>query len=73
MPKNNSVSPKLDYQRLSAELESIIVKLQDEKTSIDESLKLYEQANKLVGSLSEYLKTAENRLNTISATTSETS
>lgn len=68
-----TTSSKLDYQSLSAELESIIAKLQDERTSIDESLKLYEQANKLVSDLSQYLASAENRLNSITASSSRKS
>jgi exodeoxyribonuclease VII small subunit len=53
---------QIDYQKLSSELEAVIAKLQNEQTSIDESLKLYEQATKMVEHLSDYLKTAENRL-----------
>ncbi len=58
-----------DYKSLSDNLENIISLLQDDKTSIDESLKLYEQANKLVEELSEYLKTAENKLTQINSKT----
>ena len=58
-----------DYKILSDNLENIISLLQDDKTSIDESLKLYEQANKLVEELSEYLKTAENKLTQINSKT----
>ncbi len=52
----------VDYPKLSSELEAIIAKLQDENTSIDEAIKLYEQANVLIQALSKYLKSAENRL-----------
>ena len=56
-----------NYQLKSAELEAIIAKLQDEQTSIDESLKLYQEANKLVNALSEYLLSAKNQLSLINS------
>ena len=61
---------KFNYQIKSSELEAIIARLQDEQTSIDESLKLYQEASKLVNELSEYLKSAKNQLSniTVSAT-----
>ncbi len=65
MAKSNA-SFQIDYQELSLKLESVIAKLQDEQTSIDESLKLYEQATNMVKELSDYLKTAENRLTSLS-------
>jgi len=56
---------ELDYSALSLELESIIAKLQDSKTSIDQSLDLYERGMTITKQLSEYLAVAENRLNKI--------
>ena len=63
--KTNSGQVKINYQQKSAELEAIIVKLQDDQTSIDESLKLYQEANKLVKDLSDYLASAKNQLSII--------
>jgi exodeoxyribonuclease VII small subunit len=67
----SKIAPQIDYQKLSSDLEAVIARLQDEKTSIDESLKLYEQATKMVEELSDYLKTAENRLSSLVQKVSE--
>lgn len=55
----------IDYLKLSAELDVIIAKLQDEETNIDEALELYEKGVTIASDLQEYLKTAENRLRKI--------
>ena len=58
-----------DYLNLSGELEEIVTKLQDEKTSIEQSLKLYERGVSLVSELETYLKQTKNKLNKISSKT----
>ena len=58
---------KIDYRGLSDELELIVVRLQDDSTSIEESLKLYERGIQITKDLREYLSKAENNLKKISA------
>jgi exodeoxyribonuclease VII small subunit len=57
----------LDYVSVSQQLEEIVSKLQDESTSIEESLKLYERGITLTKELKVYLAQAENKLKKISA------
>jgi exodeoxyribonuclease VII small subunit len=52
----------VDYQSLSLKLDELVAKLQDENTTIDKSIELYEEATKLIAQMEAYLKTAENRL-----------
>ena len=63
--KINSEEVEFNYQLKSAELEAIIAKLQNEQTSIDDSLKFYNYAKQLVKELSEYLLSAKNQLNSL--------
>ena len=51
-----------DYQSLNRKLDELVARLQDEQTSIDESLELYVSAAKLIEQMENYLKTAENKL-----------
>lgn len=51
-----------NYQTLSAELDGILVKLQDPDIQVDDAVKLYEQGLKLVAELEKHLKKAENKL-----------
>jgi len=59
---NNKV---VDYQVLKQELDDLTVKLQDDNTSIDESLELYERGIKIISILTDYLQKAENKLSKI--------
>ena len=68
--KISSREVEFNYQLKSAELEAIIAKLQNEQTSIDDSLKLYNDAKQLVKELSEYLLSAKNQLNSLNDTSS---
>lgn len=56
------MAEKIDYDHLTTELEEIVAKLQDETTSIDEALKLYEKGKEITSKLETYLKTAKNKL-----------
>lgn len=56
------MSENVDYEKLTRELEEIVAKLQDDATSIDEALKLYEKGKEITSKLEEYLKTAKNKL-----------
>jgi exodeoxyribonuclease VII small subunit len=62
----NNTKP-LDYQNLKQELDEIIMKLQDDGTSIDESLQLYERGVAITAKLTDYLQKAENKLLKINA------
>ena len=68
--KISSREVEFNYQLKSAELEAIIAKLQNEQTSIDDSLKLYNDAKQLIKELSEYLLSAKNQLNSLNDTSS---
>ncbi len=61
----------IDYPGLSKELEEIVAKLQDDSTSIEDSLKLYERGIGIAKELREYLSQAENNLKKISARTGD--
>lgn len=55
------------YKQLSAELAAIIEWFESDDIELDEAIKKYEQATKLVTELENYLKTAENKVRKISA------
>lgn len=57
----------LDYASLKAELDSVLAKLQDETTDIDDALKGYERGIDLTKQLTAYLKTAENKITRLQA------
>lgn len=51
------------YQKLSDELDEVLVRLQQPGTDIDQALKLYEQGQVLIKKLEQHLTTAENKIN----------
>ncbi len=58
----------LNYQELRSELDEIVLSLQQEGgDNIDETIKLYERGIQIVKKLEDYLKTAENKIKTLSA------
>lgn len=57
-----------NYQKKSAELEEIIASLEAGTLDIDEALKAYEKAQKILSELEAYLKTAENKITKIQRT-----
>jgi exodeoxyribonuclease VII small subunit len=59
--------PTADYAALSAELETILTKLQAEDTPIDEALKQYERGLAVIKQLEAYLQTAENKISELQA------
>jgi len=61
----------IDFADASMELEVIMQKLKDEKTSIEESLELYEKGMILVDQLSDYLANSSNHLHKINERTSK--
>ncbi|HET9173727.1 MAG TPA: exodeoxyribonuclease VII small subunit [Candidatus Saccharimonadales bacterium] len=59
------------YQTLSAELEDILLELQQENLDIDRALECYERGLELVKQLESHLTTAENRIKKLTAKYSE--
>ena len=53
---------KLDYKTLSAELDSVLAKLQSAELDVDESVKLYARGMEVAKELEKYLQTAENKV-----------
>lgn len=52
----------ISYREQQAELDEILAQLQAEDVDVDEALKLYEQATKLIDKLELRLKEAENQI-----------
>lgn len=59
-------SKKIDYKVLCQQLDDVIVKMQDDTTSVDEMLQLYEEGIRLTRELEDHLQEADNKLKTIS-------
>lgn len=62
-------SNKITYVELSRRLDAVVAALESPTVSIDEALELYEEGTKLVTELEDYLKTAENRIAKLKAST----
>lgn len=58
-----------DYTKLSRQLDDLLLKLQNDQTTIEESLVLYETGTKIIDQLNDYLNTAINRLSQINKKT----
>ena len=56
------MSKEVNYQKLSAELDTILAQLQADDVDIDAALKLYERGVELSKQLESYLKTAQNKV-----------
>jgi len=50
------------YSQMLSELQKIIDWFEGEEVDLDEAVKKFEKANKLVDDLEKYLKTAENKI-----------
>lgn len=50
------------YRELQEELDVILAKLQGEQVDIDEAMKLYEHAEKIIKELEKHLAKAENTI-----------
>ena len=57
----------VDYQALSAELETLMAELQRDDLDIDVALKDYERGLTIIKQLEEYLATAENKVTELKA------
>ena len=53
---------EFDFEKELNRLKDIVNKIQDSDVSLDESLKLYEEGNKIIAELSEELKKAEDNV-----------
>ena len=53
---------KQTYQGMKAELDSIMVQLQNEELDVDNAVVLYRRGLELVQQLEKYLKTSENTI-----------
>ena len=53
---------KIDFEKELNRLKEIVSKIQQKDLSIDESLSLYEEGDKIINTLQEELKNAESKL-----------
>lgn len=58
-------NPTIDYRKLNAELDELVVKLQSGELDIDEAIVCYERGMEIIAKLQTYLKTAENKINKV--------
>jgi exodeoxyribonuclease VII small subunit len=58
---------KIDYKRLSSELDEVLGKLQSADLDVDEAVKAYERGMEIAKELEAYLKEAENKVTKIKA------
>ena len=56
---------KYDFEKELNRLKEIVESIQDETLPLDESIKLYEEGNKIIASLKELLTEAESKVETI--------
>lgn len=56
---------ELNFEQAFARLETILEKMNSGNVPLDESLKLYEEADKLISSCSHKLSSAEERIETL--------
>jgi exodeoxyribonuclease VII small subunit len=57
----------VNYKVLSAELDKLLVDLQNPATSLDEAMVLYKRGQMIIEKLESYLSQAENTVRTIAA------
>ena len=53
---------EFDFEKELNRLKDIVNKIQNSDVSLDESLKLYEEGNKIIAKLTEELKKAEDKV-----------
>ena len=59
------MNKKIDYEKKMKELEEIVSKMEDESTSLDESLLLYQKGNEIIKELESSIKEAESKIKEI--------
>jgi exodeoxyribonuclease VII small subunit len=63
---SNQKSPaKASYNEMSQQLEAIMAKFDDPNIDIEESIKFYESALKLIKKIEDYLLSAQNKIEQI--------
>jgi exodeoxyribonuclease VII small subunit len=55
------------YKQMAAELDALMQDLQSDNLDIDEAVRVYEQASKLIGQMEAYLQKTENKITKIKA------
>lgn len=55
------------YRELNAELDDVLVKLQDPELDIDEAAQAYEKGLQLIAQLEKHLEQAENKIRAVRA------
>jgi exodeoxyribonuclease VII small subunit len=63
----SSLKTAKTYRELSEQLEDILLWFESGDVDLDEAVTKYEEAQKLLGEMEKYLKTAENKIHKISA------
>lgn len=58
---------KINYHRLSSELDEIFIKLQSTDLDIDEAVEAFERGVRITKELEEYIKNAKNKVTKIKA------
>lgn len=58
---------KLDFEKELNRLKEIVESIQDESLPLEESIKLYEEGNKIISTLKELLAEAESKVEKIVA------
>lgn len=58
---------KTTYKQMAGELDALMAWFDSDQVDLDEAVKKYEQAVKLIEQMQTYLKTAENKVVKISA------
>jgi len=55
----------MDFEQANKRMEEIIAKLEDENTTLEEGMQLFEQATNLIKSCEEILKQAQIKIQTL--------
>jgi len=67
MMTTKSKNKEESYKTIRAELDDVLVRLQDPASDVDDAVALYEQATRLTAKLETYLETAENHIKKVQA------
>ncbi len=65
MVKKDNQKSNINFREKKLELDSILSKLQQEDTDIDEAIELYKSGQQIIAELLDYLKHAENSITEI--------
>lgn len=63
--KNPEAKPEVSFEEAFTRLEQILERMNSGSVSLDESLKLYEEADKLISNCSKRLNDAERKIETL--------